>query len=217
MMFIAIEVNVVLPGAWECGDRRIFTKTPNPLGNSIFKSYDFFMGIERPANALRTSWTSLGPGAFAIKLGLLLPVSLVLGYLALMPVMLLPDVSLKVYTALYITAAALALPAILATIAGTWILYTYLYSVTVPIVRSMEQGRSLAHLAITVTGEKLLRTLIGLVHAWALLLGLIGRESALYLPPSLLRSPIRLGIPVHLAIGWRAGTHPQVLYATTLP
>ena len=194
--------------------RGFLHEAPNRVGIGIFTRYDFLMmAVEKTANALRTSWRSLGPGAFAITLGLLLPISLVLGYLALMPVMLLPDVSLKVYTSLYITAAALALPAILATIAGTWILYTYLYSVTVPIVRSMEQGRSLAHLAITVTGEKLLRTLIGLVHAWALLLGLIGREPSPYLALSLQRSLIRLGIPVHLATGWHPSTHPQLLYA----
>ena len=69
---------------------------------------------------------------------------------------------------------------------------------------------------MTTTGETLLRTLIRLAHAWALLLGLIGRESGLYLTPSLLRSPIRLGIPAHLATGWHASTNPQILYANAL-
>ena len=132
---------------------RFSQEVPNRVGIGIFTRYDFIMGVEKTINALRTSCMSLGPGAFAIKLGWLLPASLVLGYLALMPVMLLPDVSLEAYTALYITAATLALPAMLATIAGTWMVYAYFYVVTVPVVRSMERGRSLAHLAINVAGN----------------------------------------------------------------
>ena len=138
---------------------------------------------------------------------------LVLTYLALMPYTLLPGVGLGDFTSLFFSAAGLALAQIMAIIAGTWLLYGYLYAVVVPVVRAMEQGRPLAHLSVGFTGAKFLRVLIRLAHAWALIIGVLGREPAPYLTPILLRSLVRRGIPGHLATGWRAGTHPQVLYA----
>ena len=158
----------------------------------------------------------LGPCAFAVQLAWIFPAALLLCYLALMPVVILPDVSLTAYTTLYITAAGLATPAMLATIASVWVVYTYFYSVTVPVVRSMERGRSLAHLATTVVGESLLRLLKRLVRTWAHMLGALGQEPSPYLAPSPLRSLHYLGIPARLAVGWCAGTHPQVVYELDL-
>ena len=164
--------------------------------------------------ALRKLLPGLGlrPRAFAVQLAWLFPSSLLLCYLALMPVVILPDVSLTAYTTLYITAAGLATPAMLATIASAWLLYTYLHSVTVSIVRPMERGRSLAHLATNVAGARLLHVLIRLAHAWVHLLGVFSREPRLFLKVASLLSLIRQEIPVHLATGWHPGTHPHVLY-----
>ena len=153
------------------------------------------------------------PGAFGVNLCWLLLSCLGLCYLALMPCTSLPGVGLGDFTSLYISAVALALAQIMAIIAGTWLMYSYLYVVVAPIVRPIEQGRPLAHLAVDFAGAKLLRILIRLAHAWALILGMVGREPAPHLTPTPLRSPIRQGIPGHLATGWRASTHPQVIYS----
>ena len=155
----------------------------------------------------------LGPPAFGVKLGWLLLICLGLCYLALMPCTFLPDVGLGDFTSLYVTAVGLALAQMLAIIVGSWLMYTYVYLVTVPIVRPIEQGRPLVHLAVDLAGANLLRTLIRLAHTWALIYGVFGREPAPYLTPTSLRPPIRQGIPDHLATGWRAGSHPQVLYS----
>ena len=174
------------------------------------------MAVKKATKMLRHLLPSikLGPPAFAVQVVWLLAVSIGLAYVALSPIAFLPGVGLQAYTALYVTAAGLALVPMLAIAAGAWILYTYLYSVAVPIVRSMERGRSLAHLAITVTGETFLRTLIRLAQAWAHMVGVFSREPLAFLRPTLLLSLTRQHLPVHLATGWAAGTHPQVLYAT---
>ena len=116
----------------------------------------------------------LAPCAFGVKLVWLLVASLGLCYLALMPCMSLPDVGLREFSSLYVTAVGLALAEIMAIIIGAWLMYTYLFVVLVPIVRPIEQGASLVHLAVDFAWATPLRTLIRLAHVWALVLGVFG-------------------------------------------
>lgn len=155
------------------------------------------------------------PGALGVNLGWLLVFCFSVSYLLMMPSTVLPEVSFQDFTALYMTAAWASLVLLLPTMAGIWALYTYLYIVTVTIARPLEQGRSVAHQVGSVAGAGLLRVLIRLAHVWALILGTFLREPALFLTLSPLRC-LRLDIPARLAVGWRAGTHPSILYAHTL-
>ena len=172
------------------------------------------MGDEKVKQAVCQLLPSIGlsPRAIAVQLCWLLPACVLLLYLALMPVVTLPDVSLKGYTLLYMRAAGLSLAPMLAIVLSMWLLYGYAYGLTVPVVHSMGKGRTVVHQAIGFAASRFLHLLIRLAHAWALILGVIGREPVSYLSISPLRFPL-LGTPAHLATGWHPGTHPHVLYS----
>ena len=157
----------------------------------------------------------LTPRALATQIAWLLPACLFVVYGALMPVVALPDVTLKAYTYLYMGAVAGSLVPMLAIAISLWTVYSYAYNLTVPIICSMGRGRTVAHLAVGFVAAHVLRLLIRLAHAWARILGSMGREPTWYLSTSPLRA-LRLGTPAHLALGWLAGTHPTVLYAHKL-
>ena len=172
------------------------------------------MRPETARKALRHLLPTLGvgPRAFATQIAWLLPASVLLVYLALMPVVALPDVTLGSYTAQYMSTAGITLAPMLAIAVSAWLFYGYVYGLTVPVVRSMGEGRPLAHMAVGVAAQKVLRVLIRLALAWAHLVGIFSRETlplgvATVLPLSGQHRP------VHIATGWRAGTHPIVLYA----
>ena len=158
----------------------------------------------------------LGPRACAVNGVWLLAACIGLTYAALSPNAFLDGMGLLTYNTLFMTAAGPALAPMLATIAGLWLMYAYLYALTGPILRPMGRQSPVPHLAVASIGGKVFRALRRLAQASAFLLGLIGRESAPYVALSLQCSRIRLGVPSHLAVGWRAGTHPQVLYATDI-
>lgn len=154
----------------------------------------------------------MNPGALGVNVLWCIGICLTMAFLALTPVAALPGVGFEGYTTLFVTAAGIALIPLLANLAGIWLLYSYLYLVTAPVVRTIDQGRPLAQVAISVTYESLLRTLIRLVYASARLLGIFGHEPKPLLTSSLLRF-LRLGIPAHLALGWRAGSNPRLIYS----
>lgn len=154
----------------------------------------------------------VGPRAFATQIAWLLPASVLLVYLALMPVVALPDVTLRTYTVQYMTTAGLSLVPMLAIAVSAWLLYVYCYGLTVPVVHSMGEGRPLAHMAVGFATQRVLRVLIRLALAWAHLVSVFSRET-LPLGVATLLPLIGQHLPVPLATGWRAGTHPQILYA----
>ena len=113
-------------------------------------------------------------------------------------------------TALYLRGSIPALELLFAIGVGSWLLFSYLYSITVPPAEAIEQGRSLACYGF---------------HAFKIRLvdiGLTIASSAVSLSaPSLKLIPLenspllrlaRRGLPVHLALGWFSGAHPPLVY-----
>ena len=121
-------------------------ETPNRLADNIYSTYDFLMAVEKTTKALShlLPTRGLGPRAFAVNGLRLLVACIVLTYFALSPSIFLDGMGLQSYTSLFVTAVGLALVPMIAIVATTWLMYIYLYASTVPIVRSMERGRSLA-------------------------------------------------------------------------
>ena len=155
----------------------------------------------------------VGPRAFATQITWLLPASVLLVYLTLMPVIALPDVTLRTYSVQYMTTVGLSLVPMLAIAVSVWLVYGYVYGLTVPVIRLMGEGRPLTHMAVGFAAQRVLRVLIRLALAWAAyLVGLFSHEALPMLRAALLPL-IGQHLPVHIATGWRAGTHPIVLYA----
>ena len=153
------------------------------------------------------------PAAFARQLAWLMPFAVIFTYLALMLVVARPDVTLQSYTTMYIDTVWHSLVPMLGIAIGAWLLYSYVYGLTVPVLRSMGRGGG-AHHVVGLAGSILLRILTRVVQTWASIRGIIERDLTAYLSLSLQRI-LRMDVPVHLAIGWRPGTHPQVLYETS--
>ena len=194
--------------------RPLFARSAKVGWQNDFQSLVWSYGSQIVTVALRhlLPSMSLGPRAFAMNLLRLILACLVVVYLALMPVAFLPTMGWHTYTSLYVHVAGLSLAPMLAIAVSTGLLYGYAYALTVPVVRSMGQGRTVVHQAIGGAASRFLHLLIRLAHAWALILGVTGREPVSYLSISPLRFP-RLGTPAHLATGWHPGTNPQVLYS----
>ena len=157
---------------------------------------------------------SMTPIAFGVNLLWLLCASVGLSYLALASSITLPDVDIHSFTSLFLAATWLALAQLLAIVVGSWLIYAYLYLVAAPTVHLIEHGRPVTHLSTTVAGS-ILRFFIRMAYAWITLLAGFSRESIPFLRAAPLPL-IRDHLPPHLAAGWRAATHPQVLYDPAL-
>ena len=111
----------------------------------------------------------------------------------------------------FISEAAAALTPLSVIVLGYWLMYLYLYSLVVPLADFVGHSNALASLSFLA------------IWSWA---RSIGTLTAMGMPPSGVASALaeripgnesfcRLGNcdkPRHLAVGWVAGTFPQILY-----
>ena len=129
-------------------------------------------------------------------------------------------VSLGDANALFLDIALVALDPLLAIAVGSWLLFSYLYSVAVPLAREIERGRLRAFLGfhafkarLSAAGLTALLVSAGLALA-SQRLRTFNREieRALLEIHSLNWLISRGESPTHLAVGWAPSTHPQVVY-----
>ena len=153
----------------------------------------------------------LSPRALAVNVLWYMAIGLGVAYVAFLPLTTLPGVSLIGFTALYIGAVEGAMAPLFASLAASWLFYTYIFSLTVSIALPIGRGQSLSSM-LTLAGDSLLQAGWRLFSAlWA---GIRYASSQVPTPRfdiHLLRIDFRLGLS-HLAIAWSAGTHPQVVY-----
>ena len=103
-----------------------------------------------------------------------------------------------------------ALSPLLVVLLGHWVLYAYGYFVAVPVVMSLEHGRTLAYGGFYALTALLKGVRCEVVMWWRdLVTGRRHRKAAATSP---LRLISRQGMPAHLATGWSPATHPQLVY-----
>ena len=100
---------------------------------------------------------------------------------------------------------------LLVVLLGHWLLYAYGYVVSVPVIMSLEHGRTLAFGGFYALASLVKGVRCEVVIWWRDLV--IGRRHHNAAPVA---NPLRLisrqGLPTHLATGWSPATHPQLVY-----
>ena len=144
--------------------------------------------------------------------GLWLLVGCLLGfYVFMLPFAAILGMTPWEFAPVYVAESFSALEPLLVILIGNWVLYWYWYSVAVPVAMYLDHGQTLAH-PLLYALEAFLKGIGPVVVPWCRDLVTIALRPIAILGNNPLRTTSRLGLPRHLATGWRPGAYPQVVY-----
>lgn len=136
--------------------------------------------------------------------------ALSLMYILFLALGLMSDITLAEATALYLCGSVPTLELLFGIGFGSWLLFSYLYSIAVPPAEAIEQGRSLASYGFHAFKIRLVD--IGLAVASAKARRSKSGPILIHLK---INTRLRLtyrGLHLHLALGWLSGAHPPLVY-----
>ena len=132
-------------------------------------------------------------------------------YLLMLPFAAILGMTPWEFAPIYVSESYSALEPLLVILFGHWVLYWYWYSVAMPVAMYFDHGQTLAY-ALLYAPEAFLKGTGHIVVPRCRDLIIIVLRPLAILTNNPLRTSSRLGLPMHLATGWRPGYHPQVVY-----
>ena len=149
------------------------------------------------------------PRSLGVAFGMGTGIPVIWGLMLVLLFAFLAGMDIGSVTVSYLSDAMEVLSPIIILMVGYWLMYWYIYSVSVPTATHIARGKSLTYLyAISsIFNGRWLPTFIPRCGIARILVYPVERIAT-----ALLRLHRSLELPRHLALGWIPGTHPQVMY-----